>query len=270
MCFVSHELPALIHMEDLFVSTSTLSPSPTTTPTAEPTTTMAPTRSPSSDNTTEPTTNPTASPTLWTAGEQPGIFTFDVLDEVTIDRMMVQYTYDMDNCEDVDGLDGEPFNSHADRDGDLYECPSTALLIVNRGLLELTDFFLSVNMTNVIDEGVYFYNTFEYSEGAFIENFGDMDISNWTMTESVAHFMFFNQGELSLSALSYDFADNHSFNVNALRSTHIVKQHGSSSSSVDIADSQFVGGTHAAWIRLNVCTLSVTLTQIRCALMQSG
>ena len=104
----------------------------------------------------------------------------------------------------------------------------------------------------------YTYDRFSYEDGgAFINNYGVLEVENMEMENTVAYSVFYNEGSLTIKelALDADHYGNHSeedFDVDGLHSHTIIDQRGSSLSSVEISDSDFYGANFAIWIRFGV------------------
>ena len=110
------------------------------------------------------------------------------------------------------------------------------------------------------------YDRFSYeSGGAFINNYGFLEVENMEMENTVAYSVFYNEGSLTIKelALDADHYGNHSeydFDVNGLHSHTIIDQRGSSLSSVEISDSDFYGANFAIWIRFGVSLYLLSLS----------
>ena len=68
----------------------------------------------------------------------------------------------------------------------------------------------------------------------------------------MTYSIIFNEGDLTLSGFVSDFLDDDTFDVNDLHSHTMIDQRGSTSSSVVISDSNFIGSKFAVWIRYNI------------------
>lgn len=103
------------------------------------------------------------------------------------------------------------------------------------------------------------YDVFSYETGgAFINNYGVLEVDSFEMENTVAYSVFYNEGELVIKSLTLDEGNHTDFDVNDLHSHTVIDQRGSSLSSVEVSDSDFYGANFAIWIRFDfpLCVLT--------------
>lgn len=123
----------------------------------------------------------------------------------------------------------------------------------------MSDIRLNVNRSNApvgaTQSGFTTYDLFNYPlGGAFISNYANLVINGFSMMDSVAYSIIYNEGDLTLSGLQCHCFEDDSFDVNDLRSHTMINQRGSSSSSVVISDSTFIGSKYAVFVRFALHT----------------
>ena len=78
----------------------------------------------------------TAHNSSWGGTDEYALFEFDSVDEVTINRLTVYYSYDMANCQYADQITNSLINDSAN----YYECTNPVIFIKNNGV-KSTSFF---------------------------------------------------------------------------------------------------------------------------------
>ena len=109
--------------------------------------------------------------------EQFGIFVFDAIDEVAINNLVVNYSYDMDHCVFSHFAENEEIENGTAKH---YTCTNPLILIDNYGQIEMTDIRMNVEFENVPKHSDYIYDVFGYTDNGygFIDNFGVLNIEN--------------------------------------------------------------------------------------------
>ena len=169
-----------------------------------------------------------------------GMFHFSEYDDVQINQLVLNYSYDMTLCyysyditdggfADIDGIDS----------AQMYECPHPMILIHNSGRLQMSGLEINTFFSDfdIATNQKQFW--FEYvGEYGFIHNLGVMVIDTVTIQNTLGRHMFYNELELTMNHLVFAMEDEDIFNVNDLNSRFIVRSEGVTSSLI-VTESQF-------------------------------
>ena len=189
----------------------------------------------------------------WVDIEYEAFFEFVAVDEVTINGLTIDYSYDLNKCSspNFEWIDDGIINVSIQ----YSHCLCPPILMMNYGAVSMDDVRLNVNISSptLLDwfnsSNPYSFTHklqgFDYDYG-FIRNRGTMTISNMTIEDSVHDILFFNDGTFSLHGFSQDVFEESAFDINTLRSNVIVYQY-DSGSSVTISNSHFVGTSTAIY-----------------------
>merc|ERR1719474_1206491 len=213
--YSAHSLPSEITLNDSFLSTSALST----------------------------VTNESNSENV----EQYGIFAFDAVDAVSINNLVVDYSYDMDNCEYSSSEENEQIE---DGSAKRFQCTNPLILIDNYGQIEMRNAQINTNFVNTPKHSDSTYDVFSYSDNGegFINNFGVLNIHDITLEEPLAYSFILNAGQLSVSGLSFNWSELTAHGLAKLHSHVIIDQRGSNIAETALFDCDFKGSTYAVLV----------------------
>ena len=160
-----------------------------------------------------------------------GMFHFTDFDDVQINDLVLNYSYDMALCE-YDITYENDYSDYGPAEFYNYRCPDPLTLLHNSGQIEINDFLIYVDILNQIDASAnssqFWFESVgddDVGDHGFIENYGILDIDKWRIQNDLGRIMVFNEGTLALNDLRFDF-DRDTFDVNGLNAQRWLQSEG--------------------------------------------
>ena len=201
----------------------------------------------------------TMSNNSWEGSHEIALFEFYSADDVVIENMTIDYSYDMTQCV----YSGVINNGYIDGNAEHWICTNPVILIKNDGQIQMNHIQIMVHRTERLNDSMNdeIHNVVDYETGgAFIINYETMKIEQMRLQDTLSSSLIFNRGTLSVDGLYVEKSINDSLDINDLRSDITIEQRGSSAALVVVSDSHFVGGHWAIHVMFSVHVISKFFT----------